>query len=46
MYVYAHDRSGELVSDYEQKKAAMLKSQEETNFNYHKKKVQYVTGPM
>ena len=33
------DRSGELASDYEEKKVAMLKTQEETNFSYHKKKV-------
>lgn len=31
-------RSGELSGEYEQKKVAMLKTQEETNFSYHKKK--------
>ncbi len=28
--------------DYEDKKAAMIKTQEETSFNYHKKKVRRV----
>lgn len=32
-------RSGDLASEYEQKKADMQKTQEETNFSYHKKKV-------
>ena len=32
-------RSGDLAGEYEQKKADMQKTQEETNFSYHKKKV-------
>ena len=32
-------RSGELADDYEKKKQEMQKAEEETSFNYHKKKV-------
>lgn len=32
-------RSGELSDDYEKKKQEMQKAEEETSFNYHKKKV-------
>ena len=32
-------RSGELADDYEKKKVEMQKAEEETSFNYHKKKV-------
>ena len=32
-------RSGTLAADYEKKKAAMQKAEEDTTFNYHKKKV-------
>ena len=31
-------RSGELKSDYDKRKAEMLKAEEDTQFNYHKKK--------
>lgn len=34
-------RSGALAADYEKKKAAMQKAEEDTTFNYHKKKVKY-----
>lgn len=37
---YIH-RSGELAEAYERKKTEMLKAEEETSFNYHKKKVKY-----
>ena len=33
------NRSGELSEAYEKKKAEMQKAEEETSFNYHKKKV-------
>jgi len=36
LYYY---RSGELADDYEKKKVEMQKAEEETSFNYHKKKV-------
>lgn len=32
-------RSGELAEPYERKKTEMQKAEEETSFNYHKKKV-------
>ena len=32
-------RSGELADDYDKKKVDMQKAEEETSFNYHKKKV-------
>lgn len=32
-------RSGELSDDYDKKKVDMQKAEEETSFNYHKKKV-------
>ena len=34
-----YSRSGELADDYEKKKVEMQKAEEETTFNYHKKKV-------
>ena len=37
--VLSHYRSGELADDYEKKKVEMQKAEEETSFNYHKKKV-------
>ena len=36
---HAHFRSGELATEYEEKKKAMQQAQEETNFSYHKKRV-------
>lgn len=35
-------RSGELTAEYEQKKATMLRAQEETAFSFQKKKVSIV----
>lgn len=35
-------RSGELAEAYEKKKAEMMKAEEETSFNYHKKKVWFL----
>ena len=37
------ERSGEFSSDYEQKKVAMMKAQEDTNMSYQKKKVHAVS---
>ena len=36
--IYFLFRSGELKSEYDQAKADMLKAEEDTQFNYHKKK--------
>lgn len=36
---FCFHRSGELADDYEKKKVEMQKAEEETSFNYHKKKV-------
>ena len=33
-----HFRSGELKEEYDKAKAEMLKAEEDTQFNYHKKK--------
>lgn len=39
-------RSGELSDDYEKKKQEMQKAEEETSFNYHKKKVFHIVSKM
>lgn len=36
---FCFHRSGELADDYEKKKVEMQNAEEETSFNYHKKKV-------
>lgn len=38
-YALLNFRSGELADDYDKKKVDMQKAEEETSFNYHKKKV-------
>lgn len=38
-FFFFFNRSGELADEYEKKKVDMQKAEEETSFNYHKKKV-------
>ena len=38
IYLHTYFRSGELAQDFEEKKALMVKAQEDTTFTYHKKK--------